>query len=292
MQFKTELDNSGPSQLTLFIKNKKLEFTCSTQAENETLSSLYQTSINSPVIISWPNAMKFIEADQIQKIWYPKFASKRFLMKPKGLGFEVLDYANKNWKQIDILHLRIDLLGYVRSFSKHPREIWNRGERLDHIVKIILEHSLEMHKKRQGTNSKSDKPFLAEYEIIENLKINFMKQKKEMKILCLDKQTQSSGFIISTDKKVLKEAMHSLMMQMRLLCRARNLDEIWGIATNLYEWQVIRYSRVCELQKQDNFFQLSHIFKVYDKNKQYSYSDLDMKFIMGLFQSLIKFINE
>ena len=96
-------------------------------------------------------------------------------MKPKGHGFEILNYAKDNWKQIDILHLRIDLLGYVRSFSKHPRAIWNRGERLDRIVKIILEHSFEQHKKRSGLNSVSDKQYFSDYEIIENMKLNFMK---------------------------------------------------------------------------------------------------------------------
>ena len=84
-------------------------------------------------------------------------------MKSKGHGFEILNYANNNWKQIDILHLRIDLLGYIRSFSKHPREIWNR------IVKIIL----EQHKNRSGQNI--SKAYFSDYEIIENMKLNFMK---------------------------------------------------------------------------------------------------------------------
>ena len=98
----------------------------------------------------------------------------------------------------------------------------------------------------------------------------------------MDWETQSFGIIFSTDKKIVKDAMISLMDQMRLFCRSRNLDHIYGMATNLYEWQIVHYNRTAELQKEINYFQMSQIFKLYDRNKQYSYSDLDMKFIMRL----------
>lgn len=125
------------------------------------------------MVLSWPNAMVSLEEDQIAKTWYPKFATKRLLLKPnKPLTKKIMGEAEKHSRSISILQLRIDLLGYIRSFSKHPREIWNRGERLDRICKIIVEHTLELHNFSDGP-SKSE---LAEhFDVIENLKLNYMK---------------------------------------------------------------------------------------------------------------------
>jgi hypothetical protein len=83
--------------------------------------------------------------------------------------------------------------------------------------------------------------------MIENLKLNYMKQKKEIKLILLDKNSMSSGIIFETDKKTVKEAAISLMDSMRLLCRSRNLPHIFGVASNLYEWQFLYYSRSLEL---------------------------------------------
>ena len=129
-----------------------------------------------------------------------------------------------------MLELRIDLLGYIRSFAKNPREIWNRGERLDKIIKVIVEHTLQQNYSGQNSG-------LASYfDVIENLKLNYMKQKKELKLVLLDKNSMSAGIVFSTDKKAIKEASISLMDSMRLLCRSRNIPEIYGIASNLYEF--------------------------------------------------------
>ena len=94
----------------------------------------------------------------------------------------------------------------------------------------------------------SSSEYLCNYfEIIEGLKLNFMKQKKELKLLVLDKRHMSCGLVVNTDKKALREACISLMDQMRLLSRSRNLPHIFGIATNLYDWQILYYSREIEL---------------------------------------------
>jgi hypothetical protein len=64
------------------------------------------------------------------------------------------------------------LLGYIRSFTNHPREIWNRGERCDQIVKIIVEHALEIHKFREGIDSLNEKKYLTdEFEVLTNYKV-------------------------------------------------------------------------------------------------------------------------
>ena len=65
--------------------------------------------------------------------------------------------------------------------------------------------------------------------------------------MVLDKATSSKGLMVSTDKRELKVAALQLMCQLRLPC-------FIGIATNLYQWQLVYYSRTLELQNNLNFF--------------------------------------
>lgn len=37
------------------------------------------------------------------------------------------------------------------------------------------------------------------------------------------------------------------MEDMRYLCRARNMDKMYAFATNLYEWQIVYYSKKAEV---------------------------------------------
>ena len=69
---------------------------------------------------------------------------------------------------------------------------------------------------------------------------------------------------------------------MRHLARSRNSDEIFGIVTNLYEWQILHYSRTTEISNEPNFFTASQLYPLYHKNKSYTYADLDMKLILAL----------
>lgn len=78
-------------------------------------------------------------------------------------------------------------LAYVKTFSKHPREIWNRGERLDHITKLILSHSLQ------------NDPSIIDLKVSD----------KQNAIM----EDETPVLVFSTHKKFLKDAMISLMAQ-------------------------------------------------------------------------------
>lgn len=80
------------------------------------------------------------------------------------------------------------------------------------------------------------------------------KEKKEIKLAMLDTTTNSFGFIVTTCKKLIKDATIKAMEEMRFLTRARNADDMFAIATNLYEWQFIYYSRRDELAGEKSFF--------------------------------------
>lgn len=78
------------------------------------------------------------------------------------------------------------------------------------------------------------------------------------------------------------------MEEMRLLARARNIDEIWGVATTLYEWQFIHYSKTDELAGRNDFYTFSTIFPCWLKNStQYTFSDADMKHILSILTSIL-----
>jgi hypothetical protein len=97
---------------------------------------------------------------------------------------------------------------------------------------------------------------------------------------------------------------------MRVLCRAHNLPFILGIASNLYQFQLIFYSRIAELrcvklavtpqhslelgdmQMIQNFYKFSSPWTLYDKNAQYSYSDLYMKETMSYIAGALKWAME
>ena len=79
------------------------------------------------------------------------------------------------------------------------------------------------------------------------------------------------------------------MDDMRFLTRARNLDYMYAIASNMYEWQFIYYSRTMEILDQKDFFQVSNIYALYKKGTgtQYSYADNDMKLVMAMVRALV-----
>ena len=78
------------------------------------------------------------------------------------------------------------------------------------------------------------------------------------------------------------------MEEMRFLARARNLDEIWGVATSLYDWQFVHYSRLEELTGGKDFYTVSQTYPCYVKDNQYTYSDMDMKMIIAILKSILR----
>lgn len=53
---------------------------------------------------------------------------------------------------------------------------------------------------------------------------------------------------------MVKEAVYRAMEDMRYLCRARNVNNLYAFATNLYEWQIVYYSKQDELDGKKDFF--------------------------------------
>ena len=98
----------------------------------------------------------------------------------------------------------------------------------------------------------------------------------------LDKETSSFGMVICCSKKIVKEAVVQCMEEMRFLARARNLVEIWGIATTLYDWQIVHYSKRDEIAEKKDFYTVSQIYPCYIKDGSYSYADMDMKMVISL----------
>lgn len=89
------------------------------------------------------------------------------------------------------------------------------------------------------------------------------------------------------DKRFVKEPMLDLMEDLRFFTRARpDVDVVWGIATSLYEWQLVRYSKQLEVRQQE-CFEMSKVYRLYWKEKQYTYADLDMKYLIAVVRELL-----
>lgn len=69
---------------------------------------------------------------------------------------------------------------------------------------------------------------------------------------------------------------------------------MYGISTNIYEWQFIYYDRLRELQSKDHndFFQLSPIYTLYHREKNYTYGDNELKAIIAVIRALALHILE
>ena len=93
--------------------------------------------------------------------------------------------------------------------------------------------------------------------------------------------TDPATIIVRLDKRMVKEAMVTLMEDLRFYARARNVDEVWGVATSLYEWQIVWYSKHKEINQHPEFFMMSKVYKLYYKEKQYTYTDIDLKFLIA-----------
>ena len=85
------------------------------------------------------------------------------------------------------------------------------------------------------------------FMVLENFKLKNGAQSHEFKLGLLS-QSQS-GILVRLDKRFVKEPMLDLMEDLRFFARARpSVDIVWGIATSLYEWQLVRYSKQLEIR--------------------------------------------
>ena len=81
----------------------------------------------------------------------------------------------------------------------------------------------------------------------------------------IDKRTSCFGIIVNCNKWHVKEATIQCMEEMRFLSRARNIDDMWGVSTNLYDWQFLHYCKASELAGQKDFYTLSNIYPCWMK---------------------------
>ena len=110
-------------------------------------------------------------------------------------------------------------------------------------------------------------PCFVDFATVKNFRVTQAKNlKHDFKMAVLDTQTSSFGFVILCDKRFIKECSIKVMEEMRFLARARNCEEIFGIATTLYEWQFLHYSRKGELEKTKDFYSISHPYPLYYKH--------------------------
>ena len=119
-----------------------------------------------------------------------------------------------------------------------------------------------------------------------------MKQRREFKLTVVNKKTNTHGFLVVTHKKMLKEAVFRSMEDMRFLCRARNLKEFFSFATNLYEWQLVYYSRERELLGKEHYFQVFEVMKLYVKENNYQYGDNEMKRLKALMRAVAMHVHK
>ena len=106
-----------------------------------------------------------------------------------------------------------------------------------------------------------------DFSVMTNFRVTQMKNvKHDFKMAVLDRKTNSFGFVVSCDKRMVKESSCRVMEEMRFLARARNCDELFGISTTLYEWQFLHYSRKGELAEEKDFYTMSSSYPLYYKS--------------------------
>ena len=160
------------------------------------------------------------------------------------------------------------------------RDLWKSNRRIYHVTELIINEAL----------SATVHPELAEvFGVVQNFRMTLMNDSKhDFKLAVLDKRTSCFGMVIACNKWIVKDAVVQCMEEMRFLARARNIDEIWGIANDLYSWQFIHYSRQDELMGKKDFYTMSAVFPCYVKDNQYTYADKDMKLVIAMLRAVLK----
>ncbi|CDW78960.1 UNKNOWN [Stylonychia lemnae] len=231
-------------QVSVNLQNKMLEI------DKNYCEDLYKSTINAPIVVSWARAMKVYKREDFMKEIYPKIAQRK---KFGTLSHQnVFKDAKDTQQKVNILDVRLNVLTFLRTFGSAARDIWKKDTRLQELSSIILKAALD---------SKFDQR-LGEFQIIDNFRVNMMKVKREFRLIAIDKTTETNGFLIVTHKKMVKEAVYKGMEDLRFLCRARNVDQMYAFATNMYEWQILYYNRLRELNDEKDFFQITMVIMI------------------------------
>ena len=152
--------------------------------------------------------------------------------------------------------------------------MWKSEARLFSIVKLILRDVISVHDEAELHDT---------FEIVEKFRVTLQRSvKHDFAMAVLDKRTSSFGLILNCNKQIVKEAVVQCMEEARFLARARNISDVWGVATNLYEWKFVHYSKQDELNGQKDFYTVSQSYPCYVNNNRYTYKDMDMKLIVSL----------
>jgi len=130
----------------------------------------------------------------------------------------------------------------MRTFGGEAREIWRQDQRMQELCRIVVKNALD----------KNFDPQMANFQMFDTFRVSFMKARREFKLGIFDSETNTCGFLVTTHKKVVKEAVFKAMEDLRFLCRARNVDHMYAICSNVYEWQFVFYDRQRELISKDS----------------------------------------
>ncbi len=89
---------------------------------NFEIHELYKSTLNDPIMVCWPKAMKYYRREDFMRDMYPKAARvKKFGIESHKDQFRrALKFADK----ANIINTRLDLMQFIRSFGGEAREIW------------------------------------------------------------------------------------------------------------------------------------------------------------------------
>jgi hypothetical protein len=218
--------------------------------------------------------MRSFTRDEMIAEIYPNMSRQRLFGKKRFV--EMFDRARAEQDSVSILGLRLDLMEYLRSFSIQSRDIWKQDQRIFKIASIIVSRSLDPECDPELAAFKEQTNFAA--KLLQNAK-------HEFKLGFFDPSGRN-GFLVSVDKRHVKEATCKLMEELRYLARVRCANELFGISTTLFEFQLVHYSRKAEVDGERDFFSCSDPYPCYHKGTMYTYTDIDLKLIVSLIRNL------
>jgi len=196
----------------------------------------------------------------IKKI-YPETVRKKLLGTKKH--FQIFSEARTNQHSVNLMVLRASLAAFfskgffINTKALHPRDVWKSNRRLYALVEVILKEVL----------TKTVHEEFDAFHILQNFRLTLLNDyNHDFKLAVLDKRTNSFGMIICCNKWVVKDATVKCMEEMRFCARSRNIDDIWGVATDLYSWYFIHYSKKDELEGKKDFYTMTDVYPCYVKN--------------------------
>lgn len=105
------------------------------------------------------------------------------------------------------------------------------------------------------------------FKVYHEYELRLFKETRNLPLVFLDRRFQQQGLLIQVHRLSLKEAAKACFENLRFLARARQLKEAFAVATNLASFQFVYYNQSFELQGLSGFFQLSHVFWVFEPNR-------------------------